>query len=831
LIFCLSFLLLVWPALRLSERLASTTAERFWLFVGANMLQLGAITSLTSAIHQLRPAAWILSQVVICIIVVYFTGGLGSFGLDQRGQRWREGSAKWKAFMVSLSPVALAVLMCTCGLIILSAISQLATPIYIGDEKMYHASRVLYWIQHRSVFPYISHNDRQTVTPFGSELFFLWPVLLTRTESVGRMVFWLAYPGVAIGQYWLLRSLRLSRGLALLGGLILLSTPLVADSAIGLKPEMWTVMALLGTAFWAVAICMNPERIEAKCFFLGLFAILSVNTRPTALALLPSIAIVPFCARTAVRPLLRVRGLTLGLLCGVALSSLMIPVGFNLVRDHDPLGRAAVRNVVGADISPIQLYTHAVRLPFLLLELPDVAVPPSVLARLDTVGNQTISALGAGAPLALEDERPWPGKFSYRLPERATRFSIWGVLWIPVLGFAVWLLLREALVTWPEVNLTSIPILTLLAVPLLVAILFGTRWMASSAVPDRFLIGPYALMLPIGLALAGTYISGGKYGEAVALLVVAFGVYQPLRAEIYNAVHSVVSPVTAAEVDQPFQEALDSIPDGSHILFVGNQDAPDYPLFAPRTRYANSVISWGKTPFDAERMQSLIQSEQITHVLVQHDQRVWFHWDPSVSTGEMVAWLPHQPDIREVPLSTPHMRLFQTASNIRSNEKPYETTAAPPSAPLILVENRLRSQVGIDPTFLKTPWPVETLDGSQGGFLWMGEGPPEGVEFGVWSREARTVDFRFNVTAGPSRSDVDRTVSLLQDGVSVADRSSFRGDASLVIAVKLHAGRNLMHFYCLDAPTVKIMPNGDTRHLIVRLHKVIVESVSAGGNK
>ena len=110
----------------------------------------------------------------------------------------------------------------------------------------------------------------------------------------------------------------------------------------------------------------------------------------------------------------------------------------------------------------------------------------------------------------------------------------------------------------------------------------------------------------------------------------------------------------------------------------------------------------------------------------------------------------------------------------------------------------------------------------------MGEGPPEGVEFGVWSREARTVDLRFNVAAGPSRSAADRTVSLLQDLVSVADRSSFRGDASLVIAVKLHAGRNLMHFYSLDAPTVKIMPNGDARHLIVLLHKVIVESVRRG---
>jgi hypothetical protein len=719
--------------------------------------------------------------------------------------------------------------MCTCGLIVLSGLSQLATPINIWDDRMYHASRVLYWIQYRSVFPYISHNDRQTVTPFGSELFFLWPVLLSRTESVGRMFFWLAYPGAAIGQYLLLRGLRLSRELALVGALILLSTPLVADSAIGLRPEMWAVMALLGTAYWAVAICLNPERIEAKCFFLGLFAIFSINARPTALALLPSIAIIPFCTRTAVRPLLRLRALSSGLLCGIALSSLIIPLGFNFVRYGNPFGAAALQKVVGADISPIQLYTHAVRLPFLLLELPDVAVPPSVLARLDNVGNQTISALGAGAPLPLEDKLQWLGKFSYRLPERATRFSIWGVLWIPVLAFAVCLSLREVRVTWPEVCLTSIPGLLLLAVPLFVAIVLGTRWVPNAAVPDRFLIGPYALMLPIAMALAGTYISGRRLREAVALLVVVFGVYQPLRAGMYDAVHSVVSPITPDKVDEPFQEALGSIPDGAHILFVGNQNAPDYPLFSPRAHYANSVTPWGKTPFDGERMQALIQSEQITHVLLQDDQTVQLRPYPPVSTSEMVAWLSYQPDIRDVPLSTPHMRLYQTVNNTHANEKPYETTAAPPSTPLIFIENRLQSQVGLDPAFLKTPWPVETLEGSQVGFLWMGEGPSEGVEFGVWSREARTVALRFNVTAGPSRSDVKRSVSLLQDEVSVADRSSFRGDASLVIAVALHAGRNVMRFYSHDAPTVKIMPNGDTRHLIVRLHKVIVESVLGRG--
>ena len=38
-----------------------------------------------------------------------------------------------------------------------------------------------YWIQNQSVFPFATHNERQNIVPFGSELFFLWPVLLTKS--------------------------------------------------------------------------------------------------------------------------------------------------------------------------------------------------------------------------------------------------------------------------------------------------------------------------------------------------------------------------------------------------------------------------------------------------------------------------------------------------------------------------------------------------------------------------------------------------------------------------------------------------------------------------
>src|SRR6202035_821818 len=149
------------------------------------------------------------------------------------------------------------------------------------------------------------------------------------------------------------------------------------------------------------------------------------------------------------------------------------------------LGPESLRKILTPDFSPAQLRTHAVRLPFLLLELPEV--PRSFRAGLSALGNRIISAAGAGAPLPLEADGPWPGRYSYQLPERATRFSLWGILWIPTLLVAAWLLARDVLLTWPSVELAPVSALTLLAIPMLVAVVFGTRWMAASAAPDRFL--------------------------------------------------------------------------------------------------------------------------------------------------------------------------------------------------------------------------------------------------------------------------------------------------------------------------------------------------------
>lgn len=790
------------------------------------MLQVGAIASLTSLMHALNPATWVLVQVLFGMATWWLTGGMARRPM-LRGflDWWGAQRARLAAFLMGLSLWGVMTLVAICAILFLSLVMQALAPLQNFDDRMYHASRVIYWIQNQSVLPFETHNIRQTMIPFGSELFFLWPVLFTKTEAVGRIVFWLAFPLAAIGQYYLLRALKLSQTVALVGVLILVSTPLVASSAVGLKPEIWSIVTLLGIAYWVVSICNQPGASKVPYFFLGIFTVLSINVRSFPVSLIPGLLLIVWWAPGPFSFFTRFKSVAAGWTFAGVLSALLIPLAFNTALYHHPLGPQEVRRVVQADITPQVIYTHAVRFVFLLLELPDVPASSETRSRISSAGNQLIHSVGAGAPLAGENKGGWPGSFVYSLPEHSTRFSLWGLLWIPLLLIAVLLLIRNVVATWPQVRLTAASAQTLLAVPLLGAILFGARWMAQSDVPARFLIGPYALLLPVGIALVVPYLSGKKFAQALIAMVVTYAAYQPMRALAYDAVQAIAAPASEKLINEPFEEIVGSmVPVGSRVLFVGHQDARDYPLFSPETRYSNAVIPWGTGPFDPERMARLIASEKATHVLIQDDKQVFFEWFPPVDTREMVKWLAAQAGLKAIPLKTPHMRLFEVSGTAMVNEKPFQTTEVPPAAPLIRIAAPLKTKVGIDPTLLVTPWPVENLGAREDGFLWMGQGHAEGIEFALWSREDRDVDIRFEVSPGHGLTTPDRRAMVLQDDVPVgAGEHTFRGRASVVARTRLHAGRNVISFFATDTATIKPLPNGDTRNLVMGLHEIRIE--------
>lgn len=788
------------------------------------MLQIGSTASLTSLVHQMNAGAWLLVQVSTCAVVLLCTRPVHHPGDGALSLRWSLRRSRLLSFTAALSPWGLMALMAIGAMLALSLTVQATTPIYAGDDKMYHASRVIYWIQHQTVFPFDTHNVRQTITPFGSELFFLWPVLLTKVEVVGRLVFWLAYPLAATGQYLLLRSMRLSRTISLVGVLILISTPLVATSAIGLKPELWSVVSLIGVAYCLVSICLTPNTTKTHYFLLGIFAVISVNIRAFPVAMLPSLVVTMWWTHSTFSFATRLKILASGMLCAGLMSSLLIPLVFNSARYHHPLGPTEVRHQVAADFTPRVIYTHAVRFAFLLMELPDVPTAVETRNILSTTGNQLITDIGANVPLTWENDSPWPGRFTYALPEHAKRFSLAGLLWIPILCLATLLFIRNVVATWPRVKLTAVSAQTLMAIPLLAAVLFGARWIVHSEVPARFLVGPYSLWLSIAVAICGPYFSSRKFAHALAAIIISYSVYQPISTQAFSAIQALAAPITINAINQPFEQALDLMPLGSRILFVGNQDAPDYPLFSPGTRYSNAVIPWGLAPFDAARMRHLIESEKATHILIQDIERESVSWLPPLNIGDMLVWLAQEPGLKEVPLSTPYMRLFETTNPMKMDDRSFQLVQVPAQTPLVTVGKTLWTQVGIHPATLKTPWPVESLGTVKSGFLWMGQGPAEGLEVGLWSRQDRAVDVRVDVSPGPSLTTQGRRIMLLHDGLAAGDVQTFKGDASIVFPVTLHAGHNVLNFLALDAATVKRMPNGDERHLVIGLHSVRIDA-------
>jgi hypothetical protein len=224
------------------------------------------------------------------------------------------------------------------------------------------------------------------------------------------------------------------------------------------------------------------------------------------------------------------------------------------------------------------------------------------------------------------------------------------VLWLPALVVGLIMTIRAAA---RRRRVRPAAVGTLLALPPLAGALLLVRWM-----PDvgRFWVPSYALGLVVVVLIVGRAAVRWRWVAAVAAALVCFAAVPGIRDAVGAALREpVVSPTFT---DEPFTSALEHIPPGSTILLVAKGDAREYALFAPRDHFANRVLPWGSSPFDARRMRAMIDAENVTHVVIERDDIVDVHWGPPVQTAPMVSWLREQQDLEEIPIPTPRMRLF-----------------------------------------------------------------------------------------------------------------------------------------------------------------------------
>lgn len=176
-LFLVSTLLLLWTSAILTRLYGENLTEAFWVFGGTLYLQISSIPLLLSLFHFLTVQGFLACQVLFLLLGLilkkYRGGTFSSVGC------LKTKFSRTEKILFSLSVILLS----------LSFLHRAFTPLFKGDELYYHASRPLYWIQNASMAPYPTINDRQMVISFGTNLIFMWPILFTKSEIIGRMVY------------------------------------------------------------------------------------------------------------------------------------------------------------------------------------------------------------------------------------------------------------------------------------------------------------------------------------------------------------------------------------------------------------------------------------------------------------------------------------------------------------------------------------------------------------------------------------------------------------------------------------------------------------------
>jgi hypothetical protein len=636
----------LWVSAALARAWLRRADERFWGMVLATLAQWGTLATVLSLAHALTPAGWLAGLAVLALAAVLALR-LHAPSADERAER----AAARRIAVAPRGALLLALLVAA-----LFAV-QWHTPLHKGDDLMYHASRVAYWLEHRSLLPFPTHNDRQNVFPTAGDLPFLVGLLFTRDERIARVLHLAALPLALWGIVRLERALGVRGTRALVGPLLFLTTPLVVAAAEGIGAELWTAVALLGFVHGLVAVTHGAERRGGLGRFgLGAFAALGVAVKLTLLPLLALLPAAALVARPGAPPWPRRLGaLAAGLVAGTLASGLALTLAANAVAYGHPLGPAEMRRVHRRDPGLATLSVHAARVPFLLAGVPVLWSEPARQA-LEEGAARLADALGATRPLAGEGVPGWPGTFRVRVPRVDARLSATALL---AVGAVLWALVHAARRRRRGRGVSRwAPLWVAAAIGLpLAAIVTGLRWQPAAGLPDRFVVPLLAPASALVALAAGAIARGRVAASALGLLLLWCVLPGTLLLGQRLAVVA-REPARAPGRVGLFADAAAALPAGARVLLVSGQSSGDYVLFAPERGLANVVVPWGQRPFDEAELAAVLARHRPTHVLVESADAVDLHWGGRLDTRALVAAVAALPGARRVPLPDRDMRLF-----------------------------------------------------------------------------------------------------------------------------------------------------------------------------
>lgn len=631
---------------------ARSAADRYWVRILIVPIHLGAATMITSAFGSFAAGPFLLIQAVLSIVLWIVWLQYGPL-VPAPEEPTPATSSEDKP---GVDPVRLIMGMLIVALLVASLIHGLCLPMFGYDERMYHASRVAYWLQNQSVLFFETHNDRQVAFPFGGELFFAWPLLFVKNELVGHAFHWAAVPAATFGVWSLCRAIGLGRRASLAGSLVYASTPTVLFLGSGLKSDIWLPVYLLGAAYFVLCPRVSARATLLSIGLAGVMLALAMNVKMTAVALAPGLALVTMASFRPGEVIRRWGALAMGTVAGILLCGLGALLVSNMVHFGRPLGPAWMSRAVQPDYSARQIYVHAARTIVFLLEPPEIP-SEGLRAIIERRGNKLAARLHADARLAHEDNAVWPGIFSYHAGHTAVNYSLWGMLWLPTLVIGLVMVAREAFRLRNGPSLSRPARLLVMQAPLFLGVVFMIRWMGDG--PSRFWIGAFALAIPLGARNIERWAARSNAIAGLSFLLLVTTALATLRGNLFRLDWFVLHPLSAEQVDGRLHEAIPLIPPGSRVLLIASGATRDYGLFLPVRKFPNRVYPWGQGVFDAAKMEGRVRQHSVTHVLIEHDEQVDFFWGGQLNTQPFAEWAERQKRLEEVALTTKHMRLFR----------------------------------------------------------------------------------------------------------------------------------------------------------------------------
>jgi 4-amino-4-deoxy-L-arabinose transferase-like glycosyltransferase len=685
------------------------------------------------------------------------------------------------------------------------AVLILATPQNNYDSMTYHLSRVGYWLQHETLYPWDTFNIRQTTFSPNAEIGILWTVLFWGTDQLSGFVQWFGALFAAAATYGLARLIGARRWQSVMVALLLLTFPEVVLQSVT------TMNDLIAAAFVASGVYLlftGWRRGDKTHLWLsGLAFGLAAGVKTYLAFLAPSLLVILILLAWSNSQNLRGK-LFHWIAAGLASFILLGAFGYlqNWIYYETPL--PLTQTFMSEPKPRWQLFRENAAL-YSIQAIDLTGLPPAVQATLADYKNRIFLEVKDLPAVQGRQWREWRNQLRRILresPPTHEDLSWFGplflILFIPASIYQLVYAIRRK-----EPLRLSLLILVLGFYITLSAAFFWSPYRG------RY----FTLVMPYATALMVPWFSSRRKLAWAQWLIVALSIMVLYQTMLYNRAKPLVGDRVIWGQDAqsirmnnnnlgmlPVVRAVEKyVPkDGRMAVRLGS-DAWDYPLFGQH--FQRYILPLGP---DLGVDGKWLYDRQIEYLLFERApgnkpegfESIWSRdgW-VLYRACESVPCPPDRGESRESPVAPENGELISVSPGLVGNVEIIELDG-----------------VG---------WGIEEVEGEE--VFWLGEGPYHHLMIKFLSNASQQVKVILEVVAGPAKTNPDRNLKLImtpqREGRSVVFERAFTSTAVLEFPIGLGRGVYELQIYSVDSAEILQQPNGDTRPLLILVKHVGIE--------